>query len=80
VPSQQLQGQLQTEHSVDTRNYIMDKHREAPEKNTLMQKSKQTNKVIIIQLHSLLFAPSQELQGHNNSIKFFTIYVLSQQP
>jgi hypothetical protein len=25
VPSQQLQGQLQTQHSVDTSNYIMDK-------------------------------------------------------
>jgi hypothetical protein len=26
VPSQQLQGQLQTQHSVDTSNYIMEKH------------------------------------------------------
>jgi hypothetical protein len=26
VPSQQLQGQPQTEHSADTTNYIMDKH------------------------------------------------------
>jgi hypothetical protein len=26
VPSQQLQGQLQTKHSVGTGNYIMDKH------------------------------------------------------
>jgi hypothetical protein len=26
VPSQQLQGQLQTQHSVDTGNYIMDKY------------------------------------------------------
>jgi hypothetical protein len=26
VPSQQAQGQLQTQHSVDTSNYIMDKH------------------------------------------------------
>jgi hypothetical protein len=26
VPSQQLQGQLQTQHSVDTSNYLMDKH------------------------------------------------------
>jgi hypothetical protein len=26
APSQQLQGQLQTEHSVDTSNYIMNKH------------------------------------------------------
>jgi hypothetical protein len=26
VPSQQLQGQLQTQHSVYTGNYIMDKH------------------------------------------------------
>jgi hypothetical protein len=26
VPSQQLQGQLQTQHSEDTGNYIMDKH------------------------------------------------------
>jgi hypothetical protein len=26
VPSQQLQGQIQTQHSADTSNYIMDKH------------------------------------------------------
>jgi hypothetical protein len=26
VPSQQPQGQLQAQHSVDTGNYIMDKH------------------------------------------------------
>jgi hypothetical protein len=26
VPSQQPQGQLQTQHSADTSNYIMDKH------------------------------------------------------
>jgi hypothetical protein len=26
VPSQQLQSQLQTQHSVDTSNYIMDRH------------------------------------------------------
>jgi hypothetical protein len=26
VPSQQLQGQLQTQHSGDTSNYIMDRH------------------------------------------------------
>jgi hypothetical protein len=26
VPSQQLQGRLQTQHSVDTGNYIKDKH------------------------------------------------------
>jgi hypothetical protein len=26
MPSQQLQGQLQTQHNVDTGNYIMDKH------------------------------------------------------
>jgi hypothetical protein len=26
VPIQQLQGQLQTQHSVDTGNYIKDKH------------------------------------------------------
>jgi hypothetical protein len=26
VPSQQLQGQLQTQHGVDTRNYSTDKH------------------------------------------------------
>jgi hypothetical protein len=26
VPSQQLQGQLQTQHSIDTSNYIMRKH------------------------------------------------------
>jgi hypothetical protein len=50
VPSQQPQGQLQTQHSVDTSNYIMDQYnikskidyRQALEKNTLMQKSNQT--------------------------------------
>jgi hypothetical protein len=26
MPSQQLQGQLQTQHNVDTSNYIMGKH------------------------------------------------------
>jgi hypothetical protein len=26
VPSQQLQGQLQTQYTVDTSNYIVDKH------------------------------------------------------
>jgi hypothetical protein len=26
VPSQQIQGQLQTQHSVDTGNYIVDRH------------------------------------------------------
>jgi hypothetical protein len=47
VPSQQLQGQLQSRHSVDTSNYIMDRHniksktdyRQALEENTLMQRS-----------------------------------------
>jgi hypothetical protein len=56
VPSQQLQGQLQTQHSADKSNYIMGKHNIKSKtnyskywrKNTLMQKSKQTNKVIII--------------------------------
>jgi hypothetical protein len=51
VPSQQLQGQLQTQHSVETGNYIMDKHNIKPKKNyrklmeenTLMEKvNKQT--------------------------------------
>jgi hypothetical protein len=45
VPSQQVQGQLQTQHSVDTGNYIMDKHnintktnyRQTLEENTIMQ-------------------------------------------
>jgi hypothetical protein len=52
VPSQQLQGQLQTQHSVDIGNYIMDKHcikskanySQVQEKNTLMHIRKQTNK------------------------------------
>jgi hypothetical protein len=33
VPSQQLHGQLQTQHSVDTGNYIMDKHNIKPKIN-----------------------------------------------
>jgi hypothetical protein len=33
VPSQQPQGQLQTQHSVDTSNYIMDKHNIKSETN-----------------------------------------------
>jgi hypothetical protein len=32
VPSQQLQGQLQTQHSVDTRNYIMDRQHKVNDK------------------------------------------------
>jgi hypothetical protein len=68
VPSQQLQGQLQIEHSVNTGDYIMDKHniksktnyRQALEENTLMQKSKQTNKVIQF---FIIFVPSPQPQG-----------------
>jgi hypothetical protein len=52
VPSQQPQGQLQTELRVHTSNYIMNKHyiksetnyKQALEENTIMQRSKQTNK------------------------------------
>jgi hypothetical protein len=52
VPSQQPQGQLKTEHRVDTSNNIMYKHnvksktnyRQALEENTIMQTSKQTDK------------------------------------
>jgi hypothetical protein len=51
-PSQQLQGQLQTQHSVDINNSIMEQYSinskklqgSTGEKNALMQKSKQTNK------------------------------------
>jgi hypothetical protein len=52
VPSQQLQGQLQTQYSVDIGNYIMDRHyiksktnykQTLEEENTLIQKSKHTN-------------------------------------
>jgi hypothetical protein len=51
VPSQQLQGQLQTQHSVVTSNYIMDKHkiksktnyRQALERKNI-NAEKQTNK------------------------------------
>jgi hypothetical protein len=53
MPSQQLQGQLQTQHNVDTGYYIMDTHNIKPkinyrkllEENTLMEKvNKQTSK------------------------------------
>jgi hypothetical protein len=52
VPSQQPQGQLRTEQSVDTGNYIMDNHnimsktnyRQELEENTLMQTSKERKK------------------------------------
>jgi hypothetical protein len=52
LPNQQLQSQLQTQHSVDTSNYITNRHdikwkkitSKYWRKNTLMQKSKQTNK------------------------------------
>jgi hypothetical protein len=52
VPSQQPQDQLQTQHSIDTSNHIMDKHNIKSKtnyskywrKNALMQKSKQANK------------------------------------
>jgi hypothetical protein len=58
VPSQQLQGQLQTQHSVDANNYIMDKHNKSQREiigkhwknSTLMQKSKQKNKRSIIMI------------------------------
>jgi hypothetical protein len=45
VPSQQPQGQLQTQRSVDTGNYIMDRQQlqaSTGGKSTLIQKSKQT--------------------------------------
>jgi hypothetical protein len=56
VLSQQSQGQLQTQHSVDTGNCIMDKnniksktnYRQALEENTLMHIRKQTKTIIII--------------------------------
>jgi hypothetical protein len=57
MPSQQPQGQLQTQHSVDTGNYIHYGHTQHKEdklqasiggRNTLMQRSKQKNKIIII--------------------------------
>jgi hypothetical protein len=52
MPSQQLQGQLQTQHSVDTSNYIMEQYnieskknyRQTLEKNTLIQKSKKNKR------------------------------------
>jgi hypothetical protein len=52
VPSQQLQGQLQTQHSVGTGNYIMDKHNIKLKTNHtkllaeehINEESKQTNK------------------------------------
>jgi hypothetical protein len=52
VTSQQLQGQLQTQHSVDTGNYTMDKHNIKPkinyrkllEEKHINGESKQTNK------------------------------------
>jgi hypothetical protein len=52
VPTQQPQGQLQIQHSVGTGNYSMDKNNiksktnymQTLEENTLLQKSKQTNK------------------------------------
>jgi uncharacterized membrane protein len=51
VPNQQLQGQLQTQHSVDKSNYIMHKHKVKDKlqasnggKNTLIQKSKEKKK------------------------------------
>jgi hypothetical protein len=48
VPSQQLQGQLQTQYSVDRSNYIMGKHNRQItgkhwRKNTLIHKSIQSN-------------------------------------
>jgi hypothetical protein len=52
VPSQQLQGQWRTQHSLDAHNYIKDKHniktttnyrKAMEEENTLIEKNKQTN-------------------------------------
>jgi hypothetical protein len=58
VPSQQLKGQLQTQHSVHTSNYIVEQYniksktnyRQALEKNTLMQKRTQTNEVMVMMI------------------------------
>lgn len=52
MPSHQLQGQLQTEHSVDTVNLIKDKHnmqtktnyRQTLEKGNTLIQEKRTNK------------------------------------
>jgi hypothetical protein len=58
VPSQQLQGQLQTQHSADIGKYIMDKHNiksRVNYKNTLMQKNKQM------------------VMGNNNSVQFSSL-------
>jgi hypothetical protein len=62
VPSQQLQGQLQTQHSVDTSNYIMDKHniksktnyRQAVEEKHINTEKQQTKEIIIIIIIILL--------------------------
>jgi hypothetical protein len=51
VPSQQLQGQLQTQHSAVIGNYIMDKHNIKSRVNyrsTLMQKNKQRLQGMIV--------------------------------
>jgi hypothetical protein len=80
VQIQQPQGQLQTEYSVDTSNYIMGKHniksktnyRQALEKKRVNAESKQTtNEAIIIVIIpikiKLLF------RGHRSKLYIFTV-------
>jgi hypothetical protein len=61
VPSQQLQGQLQTQHSVNTSNYIMDKHNNA---------KKQTNKRNNNNSNS-----NNNNSNNNNSNEFLFMYM-----
>jgi hypothetical protein len=51
VPNQQLQGQLQTQHSVDTSNYLMAKHNIKSKTNC----RETLEETIITFLHSYLF-------------------------
>jgi hypothetical protein len=61
VLSQQLQGQLQTQHSADTGNYIMDKHNII----IIITTTTTTSIIIIIIIQFVWFPRSYFAQFHN---------------
>jgi hypothetical protein len=76
VLSQQPQGQLQAQHSVDKSSYILDKqnvksktnYRQALEENTLMHIRKQTKKIIIIIIIIItIVIPITQIYDNSNS-------------
>jgi exosome complex RNA-binding protein Csl4 len=67
VPSQQLQSQLQTQHSVDKTNYVMDNH---------IIKSKSNYRQALEKTHYCSEVNIQKKSKNNNVQKHNTVYVL----